>query len=358
MSAPPSIEAVQALVASRPQAAPAELAAAGVHELGAACFSLRDDPEHGDVAFDAHVGGIGVDRWGQGVTRPRKAAREIEARPGCLIGFQLGDQRVVIDPSTREVRPERQRAIASQPGGPSKSRTNSLVRTVAEQAPLPQPPSPAEAMAALSDVLAEQVRLEDAAVTARATVGALERRKAEAVRSNERALKAVAKAATEAVARGEPIPDAPRLRDAIVKGETEVAACDAARPAALEAAKAAEKALAEYDRSVAAVALDLDAALTAEALPAAQSAIGSLAEPLAQLAAVSIVRERLLGERFPVDPRRHKPIGARQVVALFIESIPAPLRPDSLTIEAIEERAEAIAEALLNQVQHSSEQAQ
>jgi len=299
-------------------------------------------------------GGLAVDLFGKGFINFRDARAEFERHPDALIGVSrpYDAERVVVNPGDKTMVRERHVVNVSREAAPAVKRDRVAGKREAEETPPPQAPSIDDALAAVRDAIATKARLESEALARRRAVLAIERRRREAEQSLARARKKFGDAAADAVVKGEEIPDLPRLRNAIMKSEAEIAGCGPALASAREQIKPAEATLAQHNRALADAALNLDAALAAAALPAVTDAMAALVEPLAALAAVSVVREQLLGARFPFDPRRHaQPVGARQIVAAFLDAIPPSLRSDGMAADAIEARASEIAAAHLSQIQ-------
>jgi hypothetical protein len=284
-----------------------------------------------------------ADPWGRGITSVVKARRAWADNPKALIGVTRGDARAVVNPATGKLENLRQRVMYAN----LRSTPFSSKQLDVDTMPLPRPPSVADALAALRVALAEKAQRQGDVDGRRRAVEVIEQRRSNAEHDLVKERKRFGDAAADAVAQGKEIPGLPRVRLAIRKHEAEIANCHAALPLAIEQLERAQTKLAEHSPGFARAALDLDAALTSAALQAAVQAISMLADPLAELVAVSLIREELLGEHFAFDRRCHAPIGARQIAKGFVEVVPTVLRTEALTIESIEGRAGEIATAHL-----------
>lgn len=206
--------------------------------------------------------------------------------------------------------------------------------------------------AQLREGFLEERRLADSLASRQAAISALEDRISAANERAARANQCRGDEAAEAILRGSDVPDSPQNRDIVLRATEEVAACNAARPSLVSQLVAAEEAIAVHTRRLSDTKMDFSEALTTAALPLVTNALNTLTEPLARLAAVSVVRERLMGARFRYDAARHpEPIGAKQIVASLIQGLPSSLKPAQLTVEAVMTRADAIAADVLAQVQ-------
>lgn len=305
------------------------------------------ESEAGDVA-PVRGGGVFADPRGRGARKGDvKAARALFANTpeDVLISVRDGESEFVIDVKARKVRRPRS-VITGAVRTPSRSRPQGASHERQSQRP-PAPPSRSKAEATLRAARAQQSELEAELREAEKSLAALRARAARKRKEATRLQEDVGRGFVGALKEGRDPPDYARERDAILRAQMEADACEALVPEAEEQVRQANRDRVTHIGKLAEAALDLDAALTREAIADAERAFKPLAEPLAALEAVSIVRAGLLGRSFAFDPRRHAaPIGGSELVSTILDGIPQALAP-SLSRDAVRARAEKIAARLL-----------
>lgn len=312
------------------------------------------ESESGDVA-PVRGGGVFADPRGRGARKGDvKAARALFASPpeDALISVRDGASEFVIDFKARKVRRPRS-VITGAVRTPSHSRP---AKPAAERRTqkLPAPPSRSKAEAAMRAARARQADLEAELHEAEKSLAALRVRAARKRKEATRLQEEVGRGFVGALKEGRDPPDYAREREAILRAQMEADACEVLAPEAEEKVRQASRDCVTHAGRVAEAALDLDAALTREAIADAERAFKPLVEPLAALEAVSIVRAGLLGRSFAFDPRRHAaPIGGSELVSAILDGIPQTLAP-SLSRDAVRVHAEKIAAKILASLQSQS----
>lgn len=210
-------------------------------------------------------------------------------------------------------------------------------------------PAHGKAVEALRAVRAERAKLETLLAAARSARRELQARREAAAADFESAKSTAGAKAAESVSAKKPIPELRREESVMRRAMLEMEACDAAMPEADAAVRRAEAAVRAIQPAETTAVLDLDAVLAKDAVASVAGAIGELAEPLARLAAVSLIRSELIGTRFDLDSQRHRPLGAAELVSRLVASIPAPLSM-RLDVKAIGARAAEMASAALKDI--------
>lgn len=328
--------------------APPEEVAATCAEFGAIHPTKYDTS--GDAAY-LGGGGAGAGRFGQGAPKgaSKEAARLVLSAPGCNLAVIDQGEVAIVDLKTRKVFAPR--TVISVKTRSSSTRTSAR-RNLVEKSPAPPPQASSikDALTALRRHNERRVALEKAAGETSAILRGLERRKSKAAQEIERTKARAGEVAAEAVQANKPMPDLEKERSIIQRAQIEFDACAAAIPAAEEALCRANFALEDHHKALVEVALDLDAALSIDALDTMGRVLLRLEKPLAALAAASLVRSELIGTKFTFDRRRHHPpVGGTEIAAAVVGGIPSGLC-DGLDLAAIKARATEIATEILSQL--------
>lgn len=310
----------------------------------------------GDTAYFGG-GGAGAGRFGQGAPKgaPKEAARLVSSAPGCNIAVIDQGEVAIIDLKARTVSAVRTVVSASMRSSPARttSRQSPADKSIVS-APPPQRFSIKDAQAAVHRHQTQRAEREKAVSDAAVTLQALENRKSQAAHDIEGAKAQAGEIAAKAIQENKPMPELEKQRRVIQRAQLEYDACVSAVPAAEEAVRRAKHALEEHDNALVPVTLDLDAALTADALGALGRVLHRLEKPLAMLASVSLVRSALIGTKFTFDRRRHSPpVGGAEIAATVLSGIPPGLC-DTLDSAAITRRADEIASEILSNLKTPS----
>lgn len=202
-------------------------------------------------------------------------------------------------------------------------------------------PSWEEALALFHPARDHHARLVNAAQAAAAELELAERDLVKHQRRRERAEKDLAESTAETVLKGGTL-DRETHRERIVDAGMGVIEAQAKIPVAREKAAAAEAAVREGEYAWHNAVHAPCEVIKESALAGIRAHYVAMAEPLAQLIAMSKLREKLIGRQPQFDPSRFLPIGGRELAKAISDSIPPRVAPVELAMPALNKRAAEI----------------
>lgn len=159
-----------------------------------------------------------------------------------------------------------------------------------------------------------------------------------------------------AILKGKPAPAAGRekRRQAIADAQAREGALKAAAPLARAELVEAEAMLQTAREALGAMALPVLQARRQVALTKARDALSGIVPALATFQAADALQDRLCGPRVIVRTIPEGLFAAKPIVAKLISGIPARLKPEGLTVEAVTVQAERIAADTIRALKESA----